>query len=185
MPFRAQILLVVIALAAAVMPALADTTRTCRAMIEAFTGNKLQLIASIEGVGHCRNKYHANDCRIQARKAIESCLAAMWPAHMADAPPLACRSFAGGGRPYAALTYEGILLIPNSGRYLNRLAHTACCRLAPNKDFVTLSVNASKWGKNHCAGTRIGKDHYQDDNVFVHNPVNFDCKKRRAEGICG
>jgi hypothetical protein len=182
---RAYLLLLAAALGLAAAPALADTTRTCRAHVKAFTGNKSEIIATIEGVGHCANKHHANDCRIRARKAIEACIAALKPAGTENALPLECRSYAGGGRPYAALTYEGILTIANAQNYLNRLAHSACCRLAPSKDAVTLSVNASKWGKNHCAGDRIGKDHYQDDNVFVHGPLNFDCKKRRAQGVCG
>ena len=185
MPFRSSLIVIIAALGLAALPAAADTTRTCSGQIKARANGKSEVIATINGVGHCRNKHHANDCRIQARKAIEACLRAVWPAHMENTPPVECRSFAGGGRPFAELTYQCIYLIPNPQRYLNRLAHSACCRMAPKKDFVTLSVNAQKWGKNHCAGHRVGKDHYQDDSKFVHGPVNFDCKKRRAEGICG
>lgn len=185
MRFRLGLIIVLAMLNLTVTQAAADVTRTCSAQITARVGGKAEVIASINGVGHCRNKYHADECRTLARKANERCMAALWPAHMANQPPIECRSFSGGGRPYAELTYQGIYMIANAQRYLNRLAHSACCRLAPNKDFVTLSVSGQKWGKNHCAGQRVGKDHYQDDDVSVHGPVNFDCRKRRQEGICG
>ena len=185
MLFRRTLIAIFAACTLIALPASADVTRTCRGEVNARTNGKSEQIATIEGVGHCRNKYHANDCRIRARKAIEACLRALSPADMDNALPPECRSYAGGGRPYAAMTYQGIYLIANANRYLNRLAHSACCRMAPNKDFVTVAVSADKWGKNHCAGNRVGKDHYQDDDVFVHGPVNLDCKKRRAEGICG
>lgn len=185
MSVRVALLVVAAVISLAAVPASAEVSRTCSGRVTAHANGKSEIIANINGVGFCRNQYHANDCRIRARKAVEACLAALSPADTANAPPIQCRSFAGGGRPYAALTYEGIFPIANSQRYLNRLAHSACCRMARNRDFVTVKVSAEKWGKNHCAGRRVGPDHYEDDDVFMHGPVNFDCRKRRAEGICG
>jgi len=185
MRFRLGLIILVVTLNLTSTPVTADVTRTCSAQVTAHVNGKSEVVAAINGVGHCRNKYHANECRTLARKANEACLSALWPTHMANQPPIECRAFPGGGRPYAELTYQGIYMIANSQRYLNRLAHVACCRLAPGKDFATLTVSGQKWGKNHCAGQRVSKDHYQDDFVPVHGPVNFDCRKRRQEGICG
>lgn len=184
MLIRALPLVGLLALSAIAQTAFADVSRICRANISARAGGKNVLIANIEGKGFCKNKFHADDCRTRARKSIEACLGALWPAHMSDQPPQECRA-ATGGRPSANLVYDGIYLIPHSSRYLQRLAHAGCCLMQPTQDFVTVSVWAEKWGKNHCAGFKVSKDHYEDENVYVHGPVNFDCKKRRAEGLCG
>ena len=176
------------ALALSAVPAAADITRGCGASVDVAVISpgplSVENLGEIEGRGSCKNKANANDCRERARAALLKCRNDMWANRHANSIPSSCNSLvSGSGRSGAKLTYAGIAPISEPNRLMARAALSACCRLRPNKDKLSIQIAGRINGDKKCAAHKIGNDRYQEEYGFPRYEMS--CKAWREKGICG
>ena len=163
------------------MPA-AAITRTCSASMHVSLYGKTQLdyIAALVGRGACSSD--TNDCRRNARKEIDRCLATVWRDHRFSTQlPIECTRGT-SSRPGTIMSWEGIRLSKLPRTLFNQVAHSACCMLGRDRGMVSADVSGTISGAKGCAQWVQG-DHTQTFYGLV--TVTLDCHHWRTQGICG
>jgi hypothetical protein len=150
----------------------AEISRGCNASLFVDTGGgKLAVVATIEGRGSCKNRFHANTCRERARGAIVTCLRDLWATRNRDGLPTTCTIF-GGGRPWARLSWQQGPP-PRLNSLTNRAMWFSCCSLRPGAASLAYTVRAGIGGDKGCgSGFPMG------------SPTGLECSQLRNHGFC-
>ena len=177
-----------LALALGVSSSAADITRGCTASVNVVVIAPGPMswddLGAIEGRGSCKNTLQANDCRARARSALDACRKDMWANRQTNAIPYSCTSLvANSSRAGAKLTYAGIAAIAEPNRLMARAARSACCKLRPNSDKISIQIEGAIVGDKKCAANKVGNDRYQEEYAFPRYEMS--CKAWRDQGICG
>jgi hypothetical protein len=152
--------------------AVAEASRGCAATIFVDTGGgKLDSVATIEGRGFCKNRFHAKTCRERARGAIVTCLRDLWAKRGRDGLPSTCTIF-GGGRPWARLTWLAGPP-PRLNSLTNRAMWFACCKLRPNAESLAYTIRAGIGGDKGCGS-----------GFPMSSPTGLECSQLRQHGFC-
>jgi len=163
-------------------PAWADITRGCKSYITIGNSEFFTTIAKIEGVGRCKNKFRANECRRRARDAIRECHTALWQSRWEGVIPQACRRSRGSRR--VSFSWSGILPdLKNQDSIKERIEHTVCCGSDRLKGSQRVVVEAKHFGDKGCAGRKVGPKNYQ--SISRISPYDLNCPVLRSRGLCG
>lgn len=157
--------------------AAADITRGCHGQItlQHFP------VADIQGIGKCKNKANANDCRRRAHDEIRDCARALWATRWDHTVPAQCKETRGNR---AMLRWSQIITrIRNQDSLKQRLEYTRCCGSNRVEGTNTFSVRVRVMGDRGCGDIKLSKKNYLSVNILSNYTV--DCPALRAAGICG
>lgn len=174
----------------------ATITRGCKANFQVVVtahsgrydhGRGVGIIDDFEGVGQCGNKAKANSCRERARNAIFGCAKDYWAQRGGSVLPIKCKPGRG------SLGVRGLGPFQpnkrNRSRYDLRFAieYTACCKLQPRADALTVDVKAISHGDKGCGKDKnmgsVGSGKYMQ-TYMMGRGFKANCKRLRANGWC-
>ena len=168
----------------------ADTARGCRGQLLIFdsaphSGSPpKELLASFEGRGTCRNKFHADDCRKRAADGIIRCAREMWATRNSGHLPPSCTEERGNS--FARVELEGIHHTFRPGNVLDRARYAACCKFNASAAQVPATLRVAVTGDTGCVSKHSSRDFNQEavSSHAVDDGATFQCAAYRAGGGC-
>lgn len=138
-------------------------------------------IAKINGEGMCKNKVHANDCRVNARNAIVACAKALFNARGSNKLPTICKG--GRGAKTAVLQWNQIIPKIKADDIADRVRWNKCCRTPNNSNTnKQVAVKLTVDGDKGCGGSKVGSKHYR--STFNIGVISYNCQRQRQAGLC-
>jgi len=171
----------------------AETARGCRGQLWIFVGDRQnagearELVASFEGRGTCKNRFHADDCRKRAADGIIRCARDMWATRNSGRLPPSCREERGDS--FARVQLEGIMPgVFRAESILDRTRYAACCKFNHRAPQVVTNLWVQVTGDIGCISKhRTGVEAIQQGSTSPHavdEHAVFQCAAVRSSGWC-
>jgi hypothetical protein len=170
----------------------ADTTRGCKGDLRILDrppnpGQKSwDLIATFEGRGSCKNRFHADDCRKRAADAIIRCAREMWATRNDEVLPPSCFQTAGQSA-FVRTKMEGIVPGFPAHSALARARFAACCKFNPSAAEVPAHLWVVVTGDTGCISKTSSQEFDRQGGSWhaVQENAPFNCARARELGVCG